>query len=159
MRLVNENWLRDILLIELIINVKLIALTNLTLATPQMTTSLMSSYLKQEFILTYPYKTKQHLNDLDFENFFNKYKHFISNHSKNVYETSTPISTTTTTTAQLETNNSTPTYVESNKFKEIISFKGRNYTLFNVTTKLQSTRNDLYDQLNPLLTIGILNIL
>jgi hypothetical protein len=130
---------------------------------PQMTTSLMSSIdLKKEFILTYPYNTKQHSNDLDathveIENVFNKYKHFISNHSKNVYETSTPNSTTTTTTTtttQLENNKSTPVYAESNKFKEIISFKGRNYTLFNVTTKLQSTRNDLYDQLNPLLTIG-----
>ena len=128
---ISENWLRDILLIELFINVRLFALTNLTMNAPQMTTSLMSSDLKQEFILTYPYNTKQHLNDLDatrveIENFFNKYKHFISNHSKNVYETSTPISTTTTTTTttktQLENNNSTTVYTESNKFKEIISF-------------------------------------
>jgi hypothetical protein len=136
------------------------------MTSPQMTPSLISSNLKQDFILTYPYITKQqHINDLDatrveIENFFNKYKHFISNYSKNVYETSTPITTTTTTelTSQLENNKSTSMNVESNKFKEIISFKGRNFTLFNVTTKLQSTQNNLYDQLNPLLTIGKLDM-
>ena len=184
--------LRSLFLL-LIVNLKLFSsnhtnettlITTSSTNTPKMTSS------KQEFILTYPYNTKEQHNQnddetrLEIENFFNKYKHLINNFSINLNDTLsytstssfthfkvTPIQDTTSTiiTTQLDVNtsqvmftNSSPTtitrsttlIVDLNKFKELISFRGRNYTLFNVTTQLHATAKDLYDQFNPLLSIG-----
>jgi len=136
-----------------------------------------------EIILTYPYNTKQFNNSsssnketrLEMETFFHKYKHYLLN-LDNLNETifpsaeslSTPAQLLTTSTSQImsinstsKTNTATTTtsslLIDLKNFKENIVYKGRNYTLFNVTIgdrQQQSQANDNNDQFNPLLSIG-----
>jgi hypothetical protein len=139
------------------------------------------------FILTYPYNTKHFNNTnnntnnnnkethSEMETFFHKYKHYLLN-LENLNQTIFPSASSLPTSASLPTStsqimsmnttssiNTTTTTTTSSRlldlknFKETFVYKGRNYTLFNVTIDNRQQRpqsNDNNDQFNPLLSIG-----
>jgi len=117
---------------------------------------------------------------LEMETFFHKYKHYLLN-LDNLNETifpsaagslPSPAPLLTTSTSQImsinstsKTNTTTMTtatttsslLIDLKNFKENIVYKGRNYTLFNVTIgdrQQHSLSSDNNDQFNPLLSIG-----
>jgi hypothetical protein len=139
------------------------------------------------FILTYPYNTKHFNNTnnntnnnkethSEMETFFHKYKHYLLNlenlnqtifPSASSLPTSASLLTTSTsqimsmnTTSSISTTTTTTTssrLLDLKNFKETFVYKGRNYTLFNVTIDNRQQRpqsNDNNDQFNPLLSIG-----